>query len=358
MHKKFIVMVSLVGALLLFNASGVHTSSPPKSQTKTTNPHISALVVEEYQLFPADKTYDNPCTDDGSCVPDSVYKKRSKWRTLQYPTEPTDSQMADEINKSIASFGYKLIKNKENKYYTLFKADKLLMKNLHHISSISMNKSKTRFFFGTKLYNDMASQDKSALFIDGAFKFLQEEDPSPIGFLKDKILKIKMLPTQHVKVKDRMIGYDSYELYLDDTKIYDFTGLASPEGVIQSLYIYNNHWILEYLKVEDTTAHIERHSHVIIDGKDLNKALGALDIFNYTHLKGKPLYFFRDKKGTTRISHAGTTLRYTYDNIMHYQCCSSSYFNPITYESMISFYAIKKGYLYYVEAGIFLVSIR
>ena len=350
MKGTLVIVLICVGALITFNVLWASAES-------SSDPHTSNLIVEEYKLIPAKKMHEEALdTGDHAGIPDSVLKKRSKWRTHQYPTEPTDSQIVDEINKSIAHLGYKLIINKENKYYSLYKDNKLLMRNLHEISSISMNESKTRFFFSTRLYNDMKPEDLLALFIDGAFAFLQWNDPHPIGFLKDNMLKLKPLPNKVINNKDSFLEYECYELYLDDTKIYDFCGLASPRAVIQSLFIQNNHWILEYLKADETDTtnkRIPSHSHVIIDGKDLNKAIGATDIFNYFHLKGKPFYFFRDNKGKTRIFYAGANLDYTYDSVMHYLCCSSSVYNPEIFESMISFYAFKNGYLYYVEAGIY-----
>ncbi len=79
----------------------------------------------------------------------------------------------------------------------------------------------------------------------------------------------------------------------------------------------------------------------------MNAKLGFGEIFNWTLLKGKPLYFFR-KGPNVGISYDEKFLPLQYQDVAHGLCCGPAQNNPSVGEDSLSFFGKRDGLWYYV----------
>ncbi len=52
------------------------------------------------------------------------------------------------------------------------------------------------------------------------------------------------------------------------------------------------------------------------------------------------------------IAYAGKEAMLGYDQVPHFGCCSAGALNPRHYPGLVSFFAVREGAWYYVEAGV------
>ncbi len=147
----------------------------------------------------------------------------------------------------------------------------------------------------------------------------------------------------------------SYIIKRGRKNVYKIEPIKHPfSGEIQSFYVHNGQWILEYQKANVTGKKVIGYAaNVIADGINLNTKYGVEEIFNYTFLKGKPLFFYETKAGDVWLSYDGKDVGGPYKEVKHYLCCSDSFYNPNVNKYMISFWAVREKDLYYCEAGFF-----
>lgn len=113
----------------------------------------------------------------------------------------------------------------------------------------------------------------------------------------------------------------------------------SLDYLIYAFFPWENQWIMEYW------------NHVVIDGIELNDILNYDKIFFYRIVDGRIFYFY-ERDGTVYLNFDGITQLNQYDYIVHYFCCEPYVLNPEHHEYYVSFFAIRDGYWYYVEAGV------
>jgi hypothetical protein len=143
----------------------------------------------------------------------------------------------------------------------------------------------------------------------------------------------------------------------NDEEIYRIpVGEASPIPALRGLWVYDDHWMLETAYVNNEQDGNEISSWAIgqitLDGELLNDRYGYDDAFGLQTIRGRPFYFYR-KDGKIDADYDGVEILLGYDEIPHYNCCSSSTLNPMIAQSMVSFFARKGSDWYYVEAGVF-----
>jgi hypothetical protein len=133
-----------------------------------------------------------------------------------------------------------------------------------------------------------------------------------------------------------------YAVKREDEVIYTYTPSKQYAGSppVKRLQVWESHWVLETVE------------GVFMDGESLTKQLGVGEIYHYVIFQGQPLFFF-EQGGQVGISYGGETLPYTYDEVVHYQCCEPATFNIASNEYMLWFYALKDGMWHYVEMGIY-----
>lgn len=149
-----------------------------------------------------------------------------------------------------------------------------------------------------------------------------------------------------LRIVDTRYGHD--EIMMEEEFIIECKGEVIYRGIgrgwptdwtIKAFFAWESNWIVEHF------------NHVVVSGQDLNEELGYDKIFHYRIMDNRIFYFF-EKDGVVRISFDGQIQPNQYDKIHHYWCCSPFMFNPTHYEYYVTFFAIKDGYWYYVEAGV------
>jgi hypothetical protein len=140
-------------------------------------------------------------------------------------------------------------------------------------------------------------------------------------------------------ISTRSEGCETIRLERGDEVLYTTQVEPQPDDPVKGLWAWDGHWVLEV------------DGQLIIDGQSLNEELGYDEVFGWALLGGNFLYFF-SQGGEVRLSYAGEILPYTYEDVVHYQCCGSATFNPRYNEDMIWFHALRDGTWHYVEAGV------
>ena len=88
------------------------------------------------------------------------------------------------------------------------------------------------------------------------------------------------------------------------------------------------------------------------DGQSLNEQYGYTESYSFQLMHGKPFYFF-ERDGRVGIVYDGQEILLGYDRVLHYGCCSAGVLNPLKYENMVGFFAVRGDKWYYVEIGVF-----
>ena len=133
----------------------------------------------------------------------------------------------------------------------------------------------------------------------------------------------------------------TYQVTLDSQVVY--SGTAALQGAYHPLHgfsTWDDHWVLE---VDD---------HLIVDGVDLGEAMGWGAAFGYHVIGGQPFHFF-EQDGKVRISYAGQTMPFVYDEVFHNMCCEPAIHNVEAHEDVLWFHALRDGTWYFVEAGVY-----
>jgi hypothetical protein len=91
---------------------------------------------------------------------------------------------------------------------------------------------------------------------------------------------------------------------------------------------------------------------VVVSGISLNRRLHCDAVFGYGVIRGRPFYLFT-RDGEVRMRFGASVLPYTYDDVQRGGECGESCFGPMGNDNMVWFYARRKGWWYYVEAGVY-----
>ena len=288
------------------------------------------LTVEEYPIVAAD--VDGPGhLEYMERIGDDILAKRQAWRG--YAPE----RWLARTNAALSPFGYRLEPHYDAQwdttFYDLFRDEETepMLSRLWHVWPISVNASGTDFRLAaenapnTFPFYLLVSADEVQEWDAGASNWL------PPVYVADSLAMVTT--TQEVTF--------TYQVTLDGQPVY--TGTATMMGAyhpLRSLASWDGHWVLE---VDD---------HLIIDGQDLGQAMGYQSVFGFNLLRSQPFYFFQ-QGDTIYVSYAGQVLPYTYEAVVHNQCCEAALFNIAANGDMIWFHALKDGVWYYVEAGVY-----
>jgi hypothetical protein len=122
---------------------------------------------------------------------------------------------------------------------------------------------------------------------------------------------------------------------------YPDRGTESLPTGIKRFGSWRDHWILNF------------NSFLIQDGENVNKKLGFGEIFGWTLVNDKPVYFFR-KGARFGVSYDGQALPLQYEDIPHDLCCDRGTVptparnNPLLLGNFARFYGKRDGVWYYV----------
>ncbi len=143
----------------------------------------------------------------------------------------------------------------------------------------------------------------------------------------------------------------------NDEEIYRIPiGEASPIPALRGLWVYDDHWMLETVYVNNEQDGNEISSwavgQITLDGELLNDRYGYDEAFGLQTIHGRPFYFYQED-GKIDANYDGVAINLGYDEIPHYNCCSASTLNPMIAQNMVAFFARQGSDWYYVEIGAF-----
>ncbi|MCD4818595.1 MAG: hypothetical protein K8S23_07870 [Candidatus Cloacimonetes bacterium] len=82
----------------------------------------------------------------------------------------------------------------------------------------------------------------------------------------------------------------------------------------------------------------------------MSKSFPTKSVFLYRIINDKPFYFL-EENGKISILYGDKIYPTEYEDVIHYKCCEPGAFNIRSSDYMVCFYALKRDYWYYVEAG-------
>lgn len=249
---------------------------------------------------------------------------------------------------------YKYVLTKTSATDNKFKGNILLEE--HKVGSVNeiekQMKNKEPFELFDVTLNDVFEKHKEHRI------FASEIKPKSF-LLRNEVIKLEETVIDSQGSKKEYVGIEPLTKLVQVTHggkiIYKAELIDEPfSGGIQSFYVENGHWVLEFQKAQINDNKVTKYlANVVVDGVNLNEKFGAEEIFNYIFINDKPLYFYKNRSGNVKLSYDGHDLSDSYQEVKHYLCCSDGYYNPGWNKRMIAFWGVRDGFLYYCEAGFF-----
>jgi hypothetical protein len=309
------------------------------------------LIIEEYKIV---SSYtDTPNNMDFLNRIDSiVFKKRAPWRKPNHPI--TIEEKFDKIKNTLKTYDFYIVSEKDSAMdrtcYCLKRKDNILLKDLVEFWGFQKNDIAKSFILIARQYIEGEGQRKKfksyrILYKNKKINIQEYRRPyyvpiriTPI-IINDTVYKIDFIDEIPEYAKpEQVLNYSVKKnnniLYLFSVK--NMVVVSS----IKSFFVYKNEWILEYT------------DNVIINGKNIVELNDYSKAFSYSIIEKKPFYFFK-KDDNINISYNNEIYITRYDEVIRYQCCEPSFFNVSKNKKMVWFYALKDGFWYYVEAGLF-----
>ena len=304
-------------------------------------PESRALVINEYLLG------DGPSVGTDQLVFHfaSGNQEEILARTEEY--REYGKQIATYNNKILKSFGYRQedYQRDDNGYGHLFwhsdiyRGDENIVSDAQFVKPVSVNTAYTDFITEVETY------DGTYLLTSNSYEkrpWLPGREPYP--YVGDQLLSMEISDIAHQQ--------ELVSVYLDDNLAYQSQMFAARAtyGITDGPWSYNGHWALVMLDgKQDAQGNDQQTTRVIQDGQDLNTVKGYEQSFQFAVLDDRPFFFYQ-KNEKIGISFDGQEMAENYDEIPHYNCCSSALTNPRISMNMIWFFAKRGDDWYYVEA--------
>jgi hypothetical protein len=136
---------------------------------------------------------------------------------------------------------------------------------------------------------------------------------------------------------DGMERVEAYKILLNGEKIYDFTSRAPvPIDHIHGFFAWQNNWILEHYKT------------ILFNGVNINETYDY-DASFFVSVVGDELFYFAQKNGRIYLVQNHQLTDNYYDEVIVYQCCDYSRYNPRFWNNLLRFYANKNEKVYFVN---------
>jgi hypothetical protein len=291
----------------------------------------SALTLEEVAIVA--NAEDRPThLEYMERIGDQILERRRAWR------EPDPQEQVARFNDILAPFGYRLEAdfNAEwnQTFYDLYRepSPEPLLLDLMRVWPPSVSASGDEFV--------MAAEN--APNVQPTLLLISSQGPMPWRAEDSNMLAPAYLGDEQAAVVGKQgQGIDlEYAVWVGGRQVYSGTAPMMVTHPLRGFAVWEDHWALE---LED---------QVIVDGEDLGAELGYDKAFGFHVLAGRPFFFFEDE-GQVHLSYDGETLPFSYDEVVHNQCCEPAMFNVQANESMVWFHALRNGIWYYVEAGVY-----
>ncbi|MBI5965160.1 MAG: hypothetical protein HY863_16905 [Chloroflexi bacterium] len=292
-------------ALILHNASITEYALPP-----------------EAQVGPGEKMLVEFVPDD--MLPD--------WAA--YIANSPTSTPKPVIENQLKSLGYELrvVNSDPNNYkQQLFRDNRVLFDKIFRISDIykfsTESGSITTFIVTT--FNKIGYSDFNSYIIQNDVISEWEYNHQDPGFepilYQGEVLWLKASEDfDHIQV-----------INSNQDVVYAFAVYTEPLNSTNSFGIWNEHWVLA------------ARDFLILDGENLNKKLGFQEIFSWSLMDNKPVYFFR-KGPRIGLSYDGNILPLEYQEVAHHYCCGFTVNNPYIVNGSAHFFGKRNGVWYYV----------
>jgi hypothetical protein len=317
---------------------GVPTQPPVKLDESTTLPmpemqvrKLGVLTAEEYALLPASE--DAPThMEFRSRIPPEVFARRMDQR------DRTAQQAVQENNALLAPFDCRLGLQKADDgsdRFDLSCGGEQVMADL-------------RMVYPASVYRDeQGSGDFAMLIEDGDAKLwfarqagVEAWDATLHRYTRPVLAEGGRLITVE-RGPDSGTVFDLVLVKADGETIFSYQPVASPVAEpVKGLWGWQGGWVLEV------------NGTLIVNGENINGKEGYGEIFNWTLIDGKPLFFF-ERGSQVGIAYDGSILPLAYAQVIHYQCCEPAMFNIGSSSDMVWFYALRDATWYYVELGKF-----
>lgn len=296
---------------------------------------VPLLTIEEYRICAKDVAKPDRF-EYARRIPASALDKRRSWREVRSAQPSFSGDLSDAIPQ-LKSFGCTLVKtNHGAKYeqYELRKNGKIVLSHISNMDRFLIDGTGKHFALVAYVEKDRSYE--FVLCVDGKVQCRGGRSLA-VAFVGADVMSIWATGYRQGAIMDCAVKRGS-------ETVYTFSTVESPTDdpirVLMPATLGGDGWVLEY------------DNHLVVSGVDIGKAKGYRRIFSYNRVRGKDLYFV-EKDGKIRICYGGRLMPQVYDDVVHYQCCEPGMYNVRGNEHMVCFHALKDGYWYYVEAGIY-----
>lgn len=306
----------------------------------------SRLVIEEYQIISSDiATPDNIVFK--KYIDPNIHEKRKKWRkfTKEFFGENDIENMNNILNDH--DYHFQVIKemNGNQSDYSFCYKDSVILQKIFNIRGFDYDKKNNSFIFIAKQWNNHRSKQYKFYFDSKILEMKSYSDINRIPFYFTPIIvDTKVIEIVYIGKKHKYYGLGDtlkYAVKVNSEVVTRFTTIQKTvDSPVKSFYQNNIDWILEY---ED---------NAIVNGFSICEKYNLDKIFSFVYLKSKPFFFFEENNQIS-ISYNDENYNSEYDEVIHYKCCEPALFNVWSNNVMVSFFALKDGYWYYVEAGVY-----
>lgn len=236
------------------------------------------------------------------------------------------------INEQLQPYGYELKASEvgNGKPQELYRDGKILFDNVYHVSDVYNYSTDlgSLTVFTVETRNNPGYYDVVRYSIQNdiirELGYNLNDPPFPPILYKGELLWVRAAENAHVRVQTS-----------NQQIVFSFATYFGTRLPVNAFKAWNDHWILE---VSD---------FLIQDGEILNKKFGFEDIFNWSLVNNKPLYFFR-KGPRIGFSYDGKFIPLNYRDVAHGFCCGLGVNNPRVIGNTVTFFGNRDGVWYYV----------
>jgi hypothetical protein len=311
------------------------------SNSQTTD---SKLIIEEYKIVSADiSTPDR--MEFKKYIDKSIYENRRKWGEFTYVSIWENE--TEKMNKILNDSGYyfEVINGQKGNQadFSFCYKDSIIQTKIYNIQGFDYDKQNKSFLFKIRIWDNHKSVQYLLYFDGKSIEMKPYNNPRRLS-LSPIIVDTEVIDIVYTgkEYKYFSIGDTlSYAVKEDSNIVANFTTVQnSVSSPVKSFYQNNNDWILEY------------NDNALVSSINIRKKYNFEKIFSFIYLLNKPFFFF-ESDNLISISYNEELYQTDYDEIIYDKCCEASLFNIWNNNVMIGFFALKDGFWYYVEAGVY-----
>jgi hypothetical protein len=283
------------------------------------------ISVKEYALPPKAQT-DGPANAMLlHYVPPEMIPTSQENNTNTSHEKPT-------IHEQLRPYGYELrtFDTGDGQHQKLYRDGRILFDKVYQISDVhtfstesgpittftvtTMNKPEFSDISSYIIQNDVISE----------WRYDNNDPPFAPILYKGEVLWVRAAENAHVQVQKS-----------NRDVVFSFATYFGTRLPVNGFEAWNDHWILE---VGD---------FVIQDGEILNENFGFEEVFNWSLVNNRPVYFFR-KGPRIGLSYDGQFIPLNYRDVAHGFCCALTINNPSVIDNTVRFFGKRDSVWYYV----------